>query len=44
MLPKNQEKKDSSILVDEESKQPQGETREDSLKKSLTTIGIIFLS
>ena len=42
MLPKNNEKEDSSNLVDEESKQLQGETLGDSLKNSLTIISIIF--
>ena len=42
MLPKNNEKEDSSNLIDEESKQLQGETCGDSLKKSLTIIGIIL--
>ena len=42
MLQKNQEKGDLFNLVDEKSKQLQGETREDSLKKSLTTAGIIL--
>ena len=42
MLQKNQENGDLFNLVDEKSKQLQGETREDSLKKSLTTAGIIL--
>ena len=42
MLPTNNEKEDSCNLVDEKSKQLQSETRGDSLKKSLTIIGIIF--
>ena len=41
MLPTNNEKEDSSNLDDEKSKQLHDEAREDSLKKLLTTIGII---
>ena len=35
-------KKNSSNLVEEKSKQPQGEIPGDSLKESLTIIGIIL--
>ena len=44
MLPKNNGKEDSSNLDDEKSKQLQGETPGDSLKKSLTIIGMIFFA
>ena len=42
MLPKNQEKEDSSSLVDEESKQLQGETQSGSPKKPSAISGIIL--
>ena len=43
MLPKNQEKKDSSNFIDEESKQPQGETQIGAPNKPSAVTGIIFL-
>ena len=42
MLPKNQEMEGSSNLVDEELKQPQGETQSGSLNKPSIVTGIIF--
>ena len=42
MLPTSNQKEDSFNLVDEKSKQLQGETPGDSLKKSLTIIGVIY--
>ena len=42
MLPKNNEKGDSSNLVEEESKQLQDETQSGSPNKPSTIIGMIF--
>ena len=44
MFPKNQEKEDSSNLVDENSEQLQDKTHGDSRKQPSTIIGIIFCS
>ena len=43
MLPKNHEKEDSSNLVDQESKQPQGETQRGFPSKQLAITGIFAL-
>ena len=40
MLPKSQEKDDSSNLVDEESKQPQDQTQSGSPNKLSVNVGI----
>ena len=42
MIPKNQGKENSSNLVDEESKQPLGETQSGSPNKPSAIVGIIF--
>ena len=44
MLPKNNEKGDSSNLIDEKSKELQVETRGDSQKEPSPIIGLYFLS
>ena len=42
MLPKNQEKEDSSNLVNEESKQPQVEAQIGSPNRASAIIGIVL--